>query len=83
MVMNRLTLILALACLAHAIHRNRKDDKLVLSPIELIDLVREEQHKNKAPLTSIKVVFTEKTSKPLEPDYSEYESGEHEHTLIK
>ncbi|KAJ8737165.1 hypothetical protein PYW07_000436 [Mythimna separata] len=74
--MNRITLFLvALTCLTHANHRTRKEDKLVLSPVELIDLVRKEQHKNKAAQqTSTRVACTEKTSKPLEPDDSEYDT---------
>ncbi|KAF9804925.1 hypothetical protein SFRURICE_007828 [Spodoptera frugiperda] len=59
-------------------HRIRKEDKLLLSPVELIDLVREEQHKNKAmqiKQTPATVGYSQKVNKQvLEPDDSEYDS---------
>ena len=74
--MKRVTLLLVvLTCLTHAFHRNRKEDKLLLSPIELIDLVRQEKHKNQSPLQTVTEAHTEKSSKPLEPDNSEYDIG--------
>lgn len=79
--MNRITLILVvLTYVANANYRNRKEDKLLLSPIELIDLVRKEQHKyNRVPMPMkqplITDVHSEKPNKQLEP---EDESGKHE-----
>ncbi|XP_022834472.1 uncharacterized protein LOC111362154 [Spodoptera litura] len=74
--MKILFLITIAISVAHA-HRVRKEDKLLLSPVELIDLVREEQHKNK-PMqmkqTSATVGYSEKVNKQiLEPDDSEYD----------
>ncbi|XP_047040974.1 zinc metalloproteinase nas-37-like [Helicoverpa zea] len=70
-------ILIILAYLAQAVHRNRKEDKLLLSPIELIDLVREEQLKSKGSheikQTSANVIPPVKDNKHLDPDESEYE----------
>ncbi|XP_026728067.1 properdin-like [Trichoplusia ni] len=64
--MYTITFVLAvITCLANSKHRSKKEDKLLLSPIELIDLVREEQHKNRGSLPKSPAFVTEtQTEKP-------------------
>ncbi|KAH9627980.1 hypothetical protein HF086_017955 [Spodoptera exigua] len=76
--MKILFLIAIVISVSHG-HRTRKEDKLLLSPVELIDLVREEQHKNKAvqvKQTSTTVGQSPKLNKQmLEIDDSDYDPG--------
>ncbi|CAH0578137.1 unnamed protein product [Chrysodeixis includens] len=62
-----------LTCLANSQHRCLKEDKLLLSPIELIDLVREEQHKNHASLLKSSAFVTEMSEKPKVDEVEEVE----------
>ncbi|CAH0703516.1 unnamed protein product [Spodoptera exigua] len=86
--MKILFLIAIVISVSHG-HRTRKEDKLLLSPVELIDLVREEQHKNKAvqvKQTSTTVGHSPKLNKQmLEIDDSDYDpvSCEDDKTMKK
>lgn len=77
--MYTITFVLAvITCLANSKHRSKKEDKLLLSPIELIDLVREEQHKNRGSLPKSPAFVTEtQTEKPKaeETEDVEFEPG--------